>query len=105
MAVVLASSFVGFTSARLFAPQNIAEVKRAEILVLGMKSIDVLEITGEPDNISERKDDIYGWYFRTLEMPPHKKPLKHVYLVFQKGRLAVIRKGSSGPESKLDILP
>jgi cbb3-type cytochrome oxidase subunit 3 len=64
------------------------------VLILGMRSIDVVKAAGEPTLISEEKDDIIAWYYKEMENPIADWELEHVYLVFKNGRLSVIKKGS-----------
>ncbi|MDP8234414.1 MAG: hypothetical protein P9M06_06415 [Candidatus Saelkia tenebricola] len=68
------------------------------ILVLGMRSIDVVKAAGEPTAISEEKDGITGWYYKEMENPVADWKLEHVYLAFKNGRLSDIKKWQSAPE-------
>lgn len=67
------------------------------ILVLGMRSIDVVKAVGEPTLISDEKDGIIGWYYKEMENPVADWELEHVYLAFKNGRLSSIIKRESAP--------
>ena len=67
------------------------------ILVLGIRSIDVVKGVGEPTSISEEKDGITGWHYKEMENPVADWKLEHIYLAFKNGRLSDIRKGKGVP--------
>jgi len=67
------------------------------ILILGMRSTDVVKAAGEPTLISDEKDGITGWYYKEMENPIADWKLEHVFLAFKSGRLCDIKKGQSAP--------
>jgi len=68
------------------------------ILILGMRSIDVIKAVGEPTLISDEKNGITGWYYKEMENPVAGWELEHIYLAFKNGRLCDMKKVQSAPE-------